>query len=89
MSGHSKWSNIKHRKEAQDAVRGKAFTRIGKEIVIAVKEGGPDPSANNRLKTVIAKAKAANMPNDTIDKAIKKAANDKDAANYDAITYEG
>ncbi|MCQ2749152.1 MAG: YebC/PmpR family DNA-binding transcriptional regulator [Clostridia bacterium] len=89
MSGHSKWSNIKHRKEAQDAVRGKAFTRIGKEIVIAVKEGGPDPSANNKLKTVIAKAKAANMPNDTIDKAIKKAANDKDAANYDAITYEG
>ena len=89
MSGHSKWSNIKHRKEAQDAVRGKVFTRIGKEIVIAVKEGGPDPSANNKLKTVIAKAKASNMPNDTIDKAIKKAANDKDAANYDAITYEG
>lgn len=89
MSGHSKWSNIKHRKEAQDAVRGKVFTRIGKEIVIAVKEGGPDPSANNKLKTVIAKAKASNMPNDTIDKAIKKAANDKDATNYDEIIYEG
>ncbi|MCQ2978818.1 MAG: YebC/PmpR family DNA-binding transcriptional regulator [Clostridia bacterium] len=89
MSGHSKWSNIKHRKEAQDAVRGKVFTRIGKEIVIAVKEGGPDPSANNKLKTIIAKAKASNMPNDTIEKAIKKAANDKDSTNYDEIIYEG
>lgn len=89
MSGHSKWSNIKHRKEAQDAARGKIFTRIGKEIAIAVKEGGADPSANNKLKTIIAKAKASNMPNDTIDKAIKKAANDKDGANYDAISYEG
>jgi len=89
MSGHSKWSNIKHRKEAQDAVRGKIFTRLGKEIAIAIKEGGADPSSNNKLKTVIAKAKANNMPNDTIDKAIKKASNDKDSMNYEKIVYEG
>ncbi len=89
MSGHSKWSNIKHRKGAQDAARGKIFTRIGKEIVIAVREGGPDINSNPRLKTVVTKAKTNNMPNDTIEKAIKKASSDKESNLFEYITYEG
>lgn len=89
MSGHSKFSNIKHKKEKNDAAKGKIFTVIGREIVVAVKEGGPDPENNSRLRDVIAKAKAANMPNDTIDRGIKKAAGDANAANYETITYEG
>ena len=74
MSGHSKFANIKHKKEKNDAKKGKIFTIIGREIVIAVKEGGPDPANNSKLRDVIAKAKANNMPNDTIDRGIKKAA---------------
>ena len=89
MSGHSKFANIKHKKEKNDAKKGKVFTIIGREIVIAVKEGGPDPANNSKLRDVIAKAKAANMPNDTIDRGIKKAAGDADASNYERITYEG
>jgi len=89
MSGHSKFSNIKHRKEKNDAVKGKVFTRLGKEIAMAVKSGGADMSANSRLKDVVAKAKANNMPNDTIERSIKKAAGDLSAVNYEQITYEG
>lgn len=89
MSGHSKFANIKHKKEKNDAAKGKIFTIIGREIVIAVKEGGPDPNNNSKLRDVIAKAKAANMPNDTIDRGIKKAAGDANADNYEHITYEG
>ena len=89
MSGHSKFSNIKHKKEKNDAKRGKIFTVIGREIAVAVKEGGADPSANSRLRDVIAKAKANNMPNDTIERGIKKAAGDVDAVNYVSCVYEG
>ncbi|MCQ2500478.1 MAG: YebC/PmpR family DNA-binding transcriptional regulator [Lachnospiraceae bacterium] len=89
MSGHSKFANIKHKKEKNDAKKGKIFTIIGREIVIAVKEGGPDPNNNSKLRDVIAKAKANNMPNDTIDRGIKKAAGDSNADNYERITYEG
>lgn len=89
MSGHSKFANIKHKKEKNDAKKGKIFTIIGREIVIAVKEGGPDPNNNSKLRDVIAKAKANNMPNDTIDRGIKKAAGDANADNYERITYEG
>ena len=89
MSGHSKFANIKHKKEKNDAKKGKIFTIIGREIVIAVKEGGPDPENNSKLRDVIAKAKANNMPNDTIDRGIKKAAGDANADNYERITYEG
>ena len=89
MSGHSKFANIKHKKEKNDAKKGKIFTIIGREIVIAVKEGGPDPANNSKLRDVIAKAKANNMPNDTIDRGIKKAAGDANADNYEKITYEG
>ena len=89
MSGHSKFANIKHKKEKNDAKKGKIFTVIGREIVIAVKEGGPDPKNNSKLRDVIAKAKANNMPNDTIDRGIKKAAGDSNADNYERITYEG
>ena len=89
MSGHSKYANIKHKKEKNDAKKGKIFTVIGREIVIAVKEGGPDPNNNSKLRDVIAKAKANNMPNDTIDRGIKKAAGDSNADNYERITYEG
>ena len=89
MSGHSKFANIKHKKEKNDAKKGKIFTIIGREIVIAVKEGGPDPSNNSKLRDVIAKAKANNMPNDTIERGIKKAAGDSNADNYERITYEG
>ena len=89
MSGHNKWSTIKHKKEKTDAARGKIFTKIGREIAIAVREGGPDPSTNNKLKDVIAKAKANNMPNDNIQRSIKKAAGEGEGANYKEVTYEG
>ncbi len=89
MSGHSKFANIKHKKEKNDAAKGKVFTIIGREIAVAVKEGGPDPANNFKLAQVIAKAKANNMPNDTIERGIKKAAGDKDSVNYKYITYEG
>lgn len=89
MSGHSKFANIKHKKEKNDAKKGKIFTKLGREIAVAVKEGGADPENNSRLRDIIAKAKANNMPNDTIDRSIKKAAGDANAVNYEAITYEG
>lgn len=89
MSGHSKFANIKHKKERNDAAKGKIFTVIGREIAVAVKEGGSDPLNNSKLRDVIAKAKANNMPNDTIDRGIKKAAGDANAVNYEVITYEG
>lgn len=89
MSGHSKFANIKHKKEKNDAVKGKVFTILGKEIAIAVKEGGPDPNNNAKLREVIAKAKSNNMPNDTIERGIKKAAGNMNGANYESVTYEG
>lgn len=89
MSGHSKFANIKHKKEKNDAAKGKIFTIIGREIAVAVKEGGSDPANNSKLRDVIAKAKANNMPNDTIDRGIKKAAGDLGSVNYVGITYEG
>lgn len=89
MSGHSKFANIKHKKEKNDAAKGKIFTIIGREIAVAVKEGGPDPNNNFKLAQVIAKAKANNMPNDTIERGIKKAAGDNDNVNYKYVTYEG
>ncbi len=89
MSGHNKWSTIKHKKEKTDAARGKIFTKIGREIAIAVREGGADPNNNNKLKDVIAKAKANNMPNDNIMRSIKKAAGEGEGANYKEVTYEG
>lgn len=89
MSGHSKFANIKHKKEKNDAAKGKIFTVIGREIAVAVKEGGADPSNNSKLRDVIAKAKANNMPNDTIERGIKKAAGDVGSVNYEKVTYEG
>ena len=89
MSGHSKFANIKHKKEKNDAAKGKIFTIIGREIAVAVKEGGPDPANNSKLRDVIAKAKSNNMPNDTIERGIKKAAGDAGSVNYVTITYEG
>ena len=89
MSGHSKFANIKHKKEKNDAAKGKIFTRIGREIAVAVKEGGADPNNNSKLRDIIAKAKSNNMPNDTIDRSIKKAAGDANAANYENLVYEG
>ena len=89
MSGHSKFANIKHKKERNDAAKGKVFTIIGREIAVAVKEGGADPANNSRLRDVIAKAKANNMPNDTIDRGIKKAAGDANSVNYEYVSYEG
>lgn len=89
MSGHSKFANIKHKKEKNDAAKGKVFTMIGREIAVAVKEGGPDPANNFKLAQVIAKAKANNMPNDTIDRGIKKAAGEGSGVNYETATYEG
>ncbi len=89
MSGHSKFANIKHKKEKNDAAKGKIFTIIGREIAVAVKEGGPDPANNSRLRDVIAKAKSNNMPNDTIERGIKKAAGDANSVNYEVVTYEG
>ena len=87
MSGHSKWHNIQAKKGKADAARGKIFTKLGRELLIAVKEGGPDQAGNSKLKNVIAKCKAANMPNDTINNAIKKASSSNE--NYEEITYEG
>ena len=89
MSGHSKWHNIQMKKGKNDAARANVFTKIGREIAVAVKAGGPDPSNNAKLRDVIAKAKAANMPNDNINRGIKKAAGDGDAVNYVENTYEG
>lgn len=89
MSGHSKWSTIKRKKGANDAARAKIFTKIGREISVAVKEGGPDPSSNSKLKDVIAKAKANNVPNDNIERIIKKASGEGGADNYEEIMYEG
>jgi len=88
MSGHSKWSNIKHKKEKTDAQKAKVFTKIGKEITIAVKEGGPDPVSNSKLRDLIAKAKSNNVPNDNIERTIKKAAGAENVS-YEEITYEG
>ena len=87
MSGHSKWHNIQAKKGKADAARGKIFTKLGRELLIAVKEGGPDPAGNSKLKNVLAKCKAANMPNDTINNAIKKASGSTE--NYEEVTYEG
>ncbi len=89
MSGHNKWSTIKHTKEKTDQARGKIFTKIGKEIAIAVKNGGPDPATNPRLATIVAKAKSNNMPNDNIQRSIKKASGEGMGVNYEAMTYEG
>ena len=89
MSGHSKFANIKHKKERQDAKRGKIFTKLGREIAVAVKEGGAAPEANSKLRDVIAKCKANNMPNDTILRSIKKAAGEGSGIVYESITYEG
>ncbi len=90
MSGHNKWSTIKQKKGKNDAARAKIFTKIGRELIVAVKEGGSaDPSVNSKLRDVIAKAKANNVPNDNIERIIKKAAGDGDSANYESVTYEG
>ncbi|MBQ2696184.1 MAG: YebC/PmpR family DNA-binding transcriptional regulator, partial [Clostridia bacterium] len=89
MSGHSKWSNIKHKKEKSDAKKAKIFTKLGREITVIVKAGGPDPDVNGKLKDVIAKARSNNMPNDNIERCIKKASGELGADNYEEITYEG
>jgi YebC/PmpR family DNA-binding regulatory protein len=89
MSGHSKWHNIQAKKGKADAARGKIFTKLGREILIAVKAGGPDPVSNSKLKDVIAKCKAANMPNDTINNSIKKASGEGSDKVYEELTYEG
>ena len=89
MSGHSKWSTIKRKKGKTDAERAKVFTKIGREMTVAVREGGPDPATNSKLRDLIAKAKSNNMPNDTIERGIKKAAGDVGNVNYEYITYEG
>ena len=89
MSGHSKWNNIKHKKASADAAKGKIFTKIGREIAVAVKQGGPDPSINNKLRDIIAKARANNIPNDNITRSIKKASGELGSINYESITYEG
>ena len=89
MSGHSKWANIKHKKGKSDAQKAKVFTKLGRELQIAVKSGGPDPESNSKLKDIIAKAKAANMPNDNIQRSIKKASGDGASENIEEIVYEG
>jgi YebC/PmpR family DNA-binding regulatory protein len=89
MSGHSKWANIKNKKGKSDAQRGKVFTKLGREIAVIVRQGGPDPDSNKKLKDVIAKAKAANMPNDNITRSIKKASGETNDQNYEEISYEG
>jgi YebC/PmpR family DNA-binding regulatory protein len=90
MAGHSKFANIKHRKEKNDSAKGRVFTRLGRELAMAIKHGGgPDPASNLRLKDTIAKCKSENMPNDTIERSIKKAAGALDQVNYEAVTYEG
>lgn len=89
MSGHSKWNNIKRKKEKTDAQKAKVFTRIGRELAMAVKAGGPDPNVNGKLKDIIAKAKANNVPNDNIDRMLKKAAGEGNGADYEELLYEG
>lgn len=89
MAGHSKWANIKHRKGAQDAKRAKAFTKVAREIMVAARESGADPNANPRLRAAIAAARQVNMPNDKIDKAIKKGTGDSDGQSFEEIVYEG
>lgn len=89
MAGHSKWKNIQRRKNAQDAKRGKVFMKLAKEIYVAAKQGGGDPDMNPALRLAVDKAKASNMPNDNIDRAIKKATGDLDGANFEELTYEG
>ena len=89
MSGHSKWANIKRKKEKTDSQKGKVFTKLGREIAVIVKQGGPDPESNSKLKDVIGKAKSLNMPNDNITRCIKKAAGDVNSENYEEINYEG
>lgn len=89
MSGHSKWNNIKRKKEATDAAKGKIFTKIGREITVCVKEGGADPNNNAKLRDLIAKAKQNNVPNDNIERVIKKASGDGDKNNYETMIYEG
>ena len=89
MSGHSKWNNIKRKKEATDGAKAKVFTKIGREIAVCVKEGGGDPNNNSKLRDLIAKAKSNNVPNDNIDRIIKKAMGDGDKTNYEANIYEG
>lgn len=89
MSGHSKWANIKHKKEKGDAAKAAIFTKIGRELAVAVKQGGPDPNTNSKLFDVIAKAKANNIPNDNIQRSIKKASGELGSVNYEEITYEG
>ena len=89
MSGHSKWENIKRKKGATDAARAKIFTKIGREIAVCVKEGGPDPAGNAKLRDLIQKAKSNNVPNDNIERCIKKAAGDGDKNNYESMVYEG
>ena len=89
MSGHSKWSTIKRKKEKTDGQRAKIFTKIGRELIVAVKEGGPDPSTNSKLKDCIAKAKSNNVPNDNIERIIKKASGENDSNKYESIMYEG
>ncbi|CDZ23628.1 putative transcriptional regulatory protein Ccel_0181 [[Clostridium] cellulosi] len=89
MSGHSKWKNIMHKKEKSDAQRAKIFTKIGREIAVAVKEGGPDPASNSKLADLIAKAKSNNVPNENIERVIKKAAGGQEKSDYEGIIYEG
>lgn len=89
MSGHSKWANIKHKKEKSDSQRAKVFTKIGREMAVAIKEGGPDPAVNGKLRDLIAKAKANNVPNDNIERAIKKAAGEGNKNDYEECVYEG
>ena len=89
MAGHSKWSNIKHRKAAQDAKRGQAFTKVARQIVMAVKEGGPDPETNFRLRLAIDRARQINMPNDNIERAINRGVGNTDGDNFEEIIYEG
>ena len=89
MSGHSKWANIKRTKGKADAARGQIFTKIGREIVVAVKQGGPDPASNSKLRDVIAKARQNNMPNDNIQRSIKKASGELSNVNYEEVVYEG
>ena len=89
MSGHNKWSTIKRKKEKTDGARAKVFTKIGREIAVAVRDGGPDPASNSKLKDIIAKAKAANVPNDNIDRIIQKASGETGGADYENIVYEG
>jgi len=89
MSGHSKFANIKHKKEKTDAQRGKIFTKLGRELMVAIKEGGPDPDSNSKLRDVIAKCKSNNMPNDTIQRSIKKYSGEGGSVDYESVTYEG